>query len=89
MSFVEIIIQKYSFLETIVGVNKYKLEKEIPIEVLSIDNSKVIEVQKGKLERLYASRDKKGVEEALNSLTECAASGGVCVCMCVFVCAHV
>ena len=32
-------------LETVVGVNKYRLEKEDPVEVLSIDNSKVIAVQ--------------------------------------------
>lgn len=32
-------------LETIVGVNKYRLEKEEPVEVLSIDNTKVINTQ--------------------------------------------
>lgn len=31
--------------ETIVGVNKYALEKEVPVEVFTIDNSKVIAVQ--------------------------------------------
>ena len=32
-------------VEVIVGVNKYKLETEEPVDVLSIDNSKVIETQ--------------------------------------------
>ena len=31
--------------DVIVGVNKYKLAKEEPVEVLSIDNSKVLEIQ--------------------------------------------
>ena len=41
-------LQLYSFCslsETIVGVNKYKLEKEDPVEVLCVDNSKVRESQ--------------------------------------------
>lgn len=62
--------------ETIVGVNKYKLEKEVPVEVLSIDNSKVIAVQKAKLEKLHATRDKAAVEAALSALTECASGAG-------------
>ena len=63
--------------ETIVGVNKYKLEKEVPVEVLSINNSKVIAVQKAKLEKLHATRDKAVVEgAALNALTECASGAG-------------
>lgn len=33
------------FLETIVGVNKYKLEKEDPVDVLFVDNTKVRESQ--------------------------------------------
>ena len=31
--------------DVIVGVNKYKLEKEEPLEVLSIDNTRVLEIQ--------------------------------------------
>ena len=68
----------YSTPETIVGVNKYRLEKEVPVEVLSIDNSKVIAVQKAKIEKLHSTRDKKTVEEALNALTECASGAGEC-----------
>ena len=38
-------IYKSPHAETIVGVNKHRLDKEEPVEVLSIDNSKVISVQ--------------------------------------------
>ena len=57
-------------------MNKYKLEKEVPVEVLSIENSKVIAVQKAKLEKLHATRDKAAVEAALNALTEAASGAG-------------
>lgn len=43
------------------GVNKYKLEKEDPLEVLMIDNSKVRETQISKLQKLKASRDQAKV----------------------------
>ncbi|CAI8032596.1 Methylmalonyl-CoA mutase, mitochondrial [Geodia barretti] len=62
--------------DVIVGVNKYKLAKEAPVEVLSIDNSKVLEIQKSKLGELKRTRDQTGVEAALNALTECAAGKG-------------
>lgn len=64
------------YAETIVGVNKYRLEKEVPVEVLSIENSKVIAVQKAKIEKLHATRNSKAVEESLNALTECASGAG-------------
>ena len=66
----------HTYTETIVGVNKYKLEKEVPVEVLSIENPKVIAVQKAKLEKLHTTRDKRAVEAALNALTECASGAG-------------
>jgi len=47
--------------ETIVGVNKYRLEKEEPVEVLSIDNSKTIKSQIAKLDHLAATRDQQKV----------------------------
>lgn len=43
--------------ETIVGVNKYRLEKETLIDVRTIDNTAVREKQVGNLNRLKASRD--------------------------------
>ncbi len=43
--------------ETIVGVNKYRLEKEDPIEILEIDNTAVRENQINRLSELKANRD--------------------------------
>jgi methylmalonyl-CoA mutase len=62
--------------EVIVGVNKYKLAKEEPLEVRSIDNSEVLEIQRSKLEELHRSRDHSAAEAALNALTDCAAGKG-------------
>lgn len=62
--------------EVIVGVNKYKLAKEEPIEVLRIDNTMVLKTQKSKLAELRAKRDTGAVEKALNALTDCAANKG-------------
>ncbi len=61
--------------ETIVGLNKYRPEKEDPIEILEIDNTKVRESQ---IERLKKLRDQRGEEKtqaALDSLTKCAETG--------------
>lgn len=62
--------------EVIVGVNKYKLESEDRVEVLSIDNSKVIASQKQKLHNLYNTRDNHQVEKALHDLISCAKGEG-------------
>ena len=43
------------------GVNKYRLEKEEQVDVLSIDNSKTIKSQIAKLEQLFATRDQDKV----------------------------
>eukprot|EP00818_Percolomonas_sp_WS_P000206 CAMPEP_0117436252 /NCGR_PEP_ID=MMETSP0759-20121206/910_1 /TAXON_ID=63605 /ORGANISM="Percolomonas cosmopolitus, Strain WS" /LENGTH=736 /DNA_ID=CAMNT_0005227843 /DNA_START=2356 /DNA_END=4566 /DNA_ORIENTATION=- len=61
--------------ETIVGVNKYKLDKEEGIEVLQIENQKVRQQQIDRLKRIRASRDSSKVEAALTALTEAASSG--------------
>ena len=44
------------------GVNKYRLEKEEQVDVLSIDNSKTIKSQIAKLENLFATRDQEKVK---------------------------
>ena len=54
------------------GVNKYRLEKEEDIEVLSIDNSKVISSQKRKLQEVKSSRDEAEVKRTLDALTNAA-----------------
>ncbi len=64
-----------SAADVIVGVNKYKLAKEDPIEVLEVDNVRVREQQVARLERIRASRDDAAVKAALQALVQAARSG--------------
>ncbi len=64
-----------SNIDTIVGINKYRLEHEDPIETLEIDNTAVRNAQIERLHKLRAERDSQAVEAALNALTECARTG--------------
>ena len=61
--------------DVIVGVNKYKLAKEDPIDILDIDNHVVREAQVERLSRIRATRDQAAVDAALAALTECAKTG--------------
>ncbi|MDP1419295.1 methylmalonyl-CoA mutase [Peribacillus simplex] len=61
--------------ETIVGVNKYRLKKEDPIEILEIDNTAVRESQLKRLSELKAKRDQAKVDEALQTLSMAAKTG--------------
>ncbi len=61
--------------DVIVGVNKYKLAKEDPIDILDIDNHVVREAQIERLARIRATRDQAAVDAALAALTECAKTG--------------
>ncbi len=61
--------------DVIVGVNKYKLAKEDPIDILDIDNHVVREAQVERLARIRAMRDQAQVDAALAALTESAKSG--------------
>ncbi|WP_216828387.1 methylmalonyl-CoA mutase [Alkalihalobacterium elongatum] len=61
--------------ESIIGVNKYRLEKEDPIEILDIDNTAVREAQIRRLEKLRAERDQAKVDAALNAITQAAETG--------------
>jgi len=61
--------------ETIVGVNKYKLESEEQVDVLMVDNTKVRESQISKLQAIRESRDNDKVKEALDAITECSSTG--------------
>ncbi|XP_075914506.1 methylmalonyl-CoA mutase, mitochondrial isoform X4 [Petromyzon marinus] len=63
-----------SGLEVIVGVNRYRMEKEEPMEILSIDNSAVRAKQLAKLKKVKESRDPAAVSSALLRLRESAAS---------------
>ncbi len=61
-----------SGIQTIVGVNKYRLEKEDPIDILEIDNTAVRNEQIELLNKLRANRDEEAVKKALADITECA-----------------
>jgi methylmalonyl-CoA mutase len=61
--------------DVIVGVNKYRLEKEAPVEILEIDNHAVREAQIARLKTLRARRDHAAVAAALAALSEAAQSG--------------
>jgi len=57
--------------QTIVGVNKYRLEKEAPIDILEIDNTAVRIQQIERLNALKANRDEAAVQKALDAITRC------------------
>jgi methylmalonyl-CoA mutase len=61
--------------ETIVGLNKYRLEHEAPMDILSIDNTAVRESQVKRLKELRASRHEAACQASLAALTACAKSG--------------
>ena len=61
--------------ETIVGVNKYRLAKEDPIEILEVDNERVRELQVERLRKLREERDESAAQNALDAITDCAESG--------------
>lgn len=61
--------------EAIIGVNKYRLDKEEPIEILDIDNTAVRLKQIEKLEQLKKNRDESKVQEALAAITFVAETG--------------
>ena len=64
-----------SRIQTIVGTNKYKLEKEEPLEILEVDNTSVRDSQLKRIAKLKAERNENECREALNRITEAAESG--------------
>ena len=60
--------------ETIVGLNKYRLVKEDPLNVLSIDNTAVRNAQIKRLEKLRAERNSDAVRRDLDAITAAAES---------------
>jgi len=64
-----------SHKDTIVGVNKYRLEKEDPIETLEVDNSAVREAQLERLQKLKNGRNENDVKDALTAITHACESG--------------
>ncbi|WP_319499909.1 methylmalonyl-CoA mutase [uncultured Draconibacterium sp.] len=61
--------------QTIVGINKYRLEKEDPIDILDIDNTAVRKSQIERLEKLRAERNEEDVQKALEAITKAAETG--------------
>ncbi|WP_147125609.1 methylmalonyl-CoA mutase [Shimia ponticola] len=62
--------------EVVVGVNKYRLEKEDEIDILDVDNVAVREQQVAKLEKIKATRDQAACDAALLELGRVAEEGG-------------
>ncbi|MBX5138879.1 methylmalonyl-CoA mutase [Rhizobium lentis] len=61
--------------EVIVGVNRYRLDNEQPIDILEIDNSAVRNAQIRRIEETKRRRDSSAVRETLAALAETARSG--------------
>ena len=61
--------------QTIVGLNKYRLEKEDPIDILEIDNTAVRLSQIERLKKLRAERNEAEVQAALAAITKAAETG--------------
>ena len=61
--------------DVIVGVNKYQSEQQDDVEILDIDNKAVLKAQLKRLSNIRQSRDEQAVDEALESLHQCAVSG--------------
>ena len=61
--------------QTIVGINKYRLDKEDPLEVLRVDNTAVREAQIERLRQLREERDEAALRPKLEALTKCAETG--------------
>jgi len=64
-----------SGVQTIVGTNRYRLEKEDPLETLEVDNSAVRESQIIRLAKLRAERNEKECQITLDAITKCVQTG--------------
>jgi methylmalonyl-CoA mutase len=64
-----------SMKDTIVGINKYRLDKEDPIEILEVDNTAVRNSQIQRIEKLKSERNSNDVQQALNAITKAVESG--------------
>ena len=56
--------------QTIIGINKYRLEHEDPIDILEVDNTSVLNQQVESLKQLRANRDEEAVQKALADITD-------------------
>jgi methylmalonyl-CoA mutase len=58
--------------EVIVGVNRYQLEEEPPVDILNIDNTAVRESQVSRLQQVRGERDEAACKQTLDALTRAA-----------------
>ncbi|HDS07506.1 MAG TPA: methylmalonyl-CoA mutase [Bacteroides sp.] len=61
--------------DIIVGVNMYRLEKEDPMDILTVDNTAVRQSQINRLRKLKRERDQEKVNASLDAITRCAETG--------------
>ncbi|HNW71113.1 MAG TPA: methylmalonyl-CoA mutase [Bacteroidales bacterium] len=61
--------------DTILGVNKFRLEKEAPIDTLEVDNTAVREAQLKRLAQLKAGRNNEEVQKSLDKITQACETG--------------
>jgi methylmalonyl-CoA mutase len=61
--------------DIIVGLNKYKLEKEEPIPILEVDNTAVREAQIRRIQEVKARRNNEAVREILEAITRACETG--------------
>lgn len=61
--------------DIIVGVNKYRLEKEDPLDILEVDNTAVREAQIIRLKKLKSERNNEEVKQILEAITRCVETG--------------
>lgn len=64
-----------SGIQTIVGTNKYRLDKEDPLETLEVDNTTVRESQIKRLAKLRSERDEQKCQAALDAITKACETG--------------
>jgi methylmalonyl-CoA mutase len=64
-----------SGIQTIVGTNRYRLEKEDPLETLEVDNTCVRDAQIHRLEQLRTGRDEQECRKSLDEITRCCETG--------------
>ncbi len=62
--------------EVVVGVNRYRLADEAPVDILEVDNARVREAQIARIEAVKAARDAASVQAALDALREGARGQG-------------
>src|SRR5699024_9934716 len=74
--------------EAIIGMNKYQLEEEEPIDILDIDNTVVREKQIERIETMKANRDEQEVQRLLQELTEAGRTGEKNLLACAVDCAR-